>query len=446
MRKVGTIIYICIYYPSQKLTYLIGYRREQKGVVLMEEVNVFQRAQKQIEKACEQLGLEKDYYEILKNPKRVLEVSFPVKMDNGEIKVFTGYRSQHNDTLGPAKGGVRFHPSVTLDEVKALSMWMTMKCSVVGIPYGGGKGGVVCNPKELSQRELEQISRGYIRAIAPIIGTYKDIPAPDVYTNQQVMAWMVDEYSKLQGQNDFGIVTGKPIILGGSKGRNEATAKGCFITVREALKTLDLPMTEAQIVIQGFGNAGFNLSKLFHNAGAKIIGVSDSQGGLYNPHGIHPDKLLKVKEESGSVVYGDGKEVTNQELLELECDVLVPAALENQITGENAHGIKAKIVAEAANGPTTDEGNEILYQKGVLVIPDILASAGGVTVSYFEWVQNLMNYYWEQEEIDEKLEKIMVTAFESVHKMHNLKNVDMREAAYMVAIDRVAQGIKLRGI
>ena len=408
--------------------------------------NVFEAAKEQIKRACEKLGVDVGYYEILKQPKRIMEVSFPVKMDDGSIKVFTGYRSQHDDTLGPAKGGIRFHPSVTMDEAKALSMWMTMKCSVVGVPFGGGKGGVNCNPKELSQGELERITRGFIRGIAPIIGSEKDIPAPDVYTNQQVMAWMVDEYSKVKGFTDYGVVTGKPLILGGSVGRNEATATGCYITIREALKKLNLPVHEAKIVIQGFGNAGFNLATILYNAGAKIIGISDSKGGLYNGDGIDPNELSKVKEERGSVIYGPGKEVTNEELLELECDVLIPAALENQITEENAHNINAKIVAEAANGPTTVKGSEILFKREVLVIPDILASAGGVTVSYFEWVQNNMSYYWDAEEVNDKLEKKMVAAFDRIYEVHIKKHVDMREAAYMVAIERVVEGLKLRGI
>lgn len=411
----------------------------------MEKNNVYEAAKKQIQMACEKLGVDQGYYEILKQPKRVMEVSIPVKMDDGSTKVFIGYRSQHDDTLGPAKGGIRFHPDVTMDEVKALSMWMTMKCAVVGIPFGGGKGGVNCNPKELSQRELEQITRGFTRAIAPIIGIEKDIPAPDVYTNQQVMAWMVDEFSRVKGYTDYGVVTGKPLILGGSLGRNEATATGCYLTIREALKKLNLPIDQSKVVIQGFGNAGYNLAVLMYNAGAKIIGTSDSKGGLYNKDGLNPFELNSIKETEGSVIYGNGTEITNEQLLELECDVLIPAALENQITEANAHNINAKIVAEAANGPTTVAANETLHKRDILVVPDILASAGGVTVSYFEWVQNNMNYYWDEEEVNGKLEKLMVAAFNKVYEMHTKKHVDMREAAYMVAIERVVAGLKLRG-
>ncbi|SES92257.1 Glu/Leu/Phe/Val family dehydrogenase [Anaerobranca gottschalkii] len=408
--------------------------------------NVFQTAQKQIKSACEKLGVDPKFYEVLKQPKRVMEVSFPVKMDDGSVRVFTGYRSQHDDTLGPAKGGIRFHPDVTMDEVKALSMWMTMKCAVVGLPFGGGKGGVKCNPKELSTRELEEITRGFTRAIAPIIGNEKDIPAPDVYTNQQVMAWMVDEFSRVKGYTDYGVVTGKPLTLGGSKGRNEATARGCFITIKEGLKKLAIPITEAKVVIQGFGNAGYYLAELMYNAGAKIIGVSDSKGGIYNKDGLDPVALNEVKKEKGSVIYGNGQQLTNEELLELDCDVLIPAALENVITEINAGNVKGKIVAEAANGPTTIKGDEILHQRGILVIPDILASAGGVTVSYFEWVQNNMNYYWDEEEVNNKLEKIMVDAFEKVYFMHLNKGVSMRDAAYMVALERVIEGLKYRGL
>jgi glutamate dehydrogenase len=414
--------------------------------VFLVKDNVFQTAQQQIKSACEKLGVEPKFYEVLKQPKRVMEVSFPVKMDDGSVQVFTGYRSQHDDTLGPAKGGIRFHPDVTMDEVKALSMWMTMKCAVVGLPFGGGKGGVKCNPKELSMRELEEITRGFTRAIAPIIGNEKDIPAPDVYTNQQVMAWMVDEFSRVKGYTDYGVVTGKPLTLGGSKGRNEATARGCFITIREALKKLAIPMSEAKIVIQGFGNAGYYLAELMYNAGAKIIGVSDSKGGIYNKDGLDPVALLGIKKEKGSVIYGNGQQLTNEELLELECDVLIPAALENVITEINGGNIKGKIVAEAANGPTTIKGDEILHQRKILVIPDILASAGGVTVSYFEWVQNNMNYYWDEEEVNSKLEKIMVDAFEKVYFMHLNKGVSMRDAAYMVALERIIEGLKYRGI
>lgn len=407
--------------------------------------NVYEAAKEQIKRACEKLGLDNRYFEILKQPKMVMEVSFPVIMDDGSIKVFTGYRAQHDDTLGPTKGGIRYHPLVTMDEVKALSMWMTMKCSVVGVPFGGGKGGIICNPKELSQGELERVTREFIRGIAPIIGREKDIPAPDVYTNEQVMAWILDEFSKIKGYTEYGVVTGKPLILGGSEGRKEATATGCYITIREALKKLNLSVIDAKVVIQGFGNAGFNLSSILTKAGAKIIGVSDTKGGILNREGIDPKELMKIKREKGSVVYGEGKRIDNNELLALKCDVLIPAALENQITEENAHNINAKIVAEAANGPTTTGASEILFKKDVMVIPDILASAGGVTVSYFEWVQNNMNFYWDLEEISERLEKKMVSAFDKIYEVHQNQHVDMREAAYMVAIQRIVEGLKFRG-
>ncbi|WP_353893663.1 Glu/Leu/Phe/Val dehydrogenase [Proteinivorax hydrogeniformans] len=410
----------------------------------MTGINVFEEAQKQIRIACEKLEVDRGYYEILKQPERVMEVSFPVRMDDGRVEVFTGYRSQHDDTLGPAKGGIRFHPLVTADEVKALSMWMTIKCALVGVPFGGGKGGVNCNPKKLSYGELERIARGYIRSIAPIVGSEKDIPAPDVYTNEKVMAWMVDEFSKLKGYTDYGVVTGKPLILGGSAARDEATAMGCFITTKEALKKFNLSVNKATVCIQGFGNAGFNLAKILFDSGAKIIGVSDSRGGLFNPEGINPKELLEVKNSKGSVVYGSGKVITNEELLELNCDVLIPAALENQITEKNVHNIKAKIVSEAANGPTTTAASKILYKKGILVVPDILASAGGVTVSYFEWVQNKTGYYWDYDEVTQKLEKMMVNAFKDIFDMHQKNQVDIREAAFLIAIKRIVEGLKYK--
>lgn len=395
---------------------------------------------------CDKLGYEDSVYEILKEPEKVLVVSIPVKMDDGSIKTFIGYRSQHSTALGPAKGGVRFHPDVTLDEVKALSTWMTFKCGVVGIPYGGGKGGVVCNPKELSRGELERLSRGFFRAIYPIIGPEKDIPAPDVYTNAQVMAWFVDEYSSLKGYYSPGVVTGKPIRLGGSAGRTEATGRGCMFTIREAAKEIGLDMKGATVAVQGSGNVGGIAAKLIAELGSKIVAMSDSKGGVYNPDGIDPDAVLEHKAKTGSVLgFPGSQEISNDELLELDVDILVPAALENVITSKNAANIKAKIIGEGANGPTTPEADKILYEKGILVIPDILANAGGVTVSYFEWVQNLMNFYWTEEEVNNRLEGIMVRAFKEVYQMHKEHKVNMRDAAYMVSIQRVAEAMKLRG-
>lgn len=412
----------------------------------MRELNPFKIAQQQVTAAAEKLGLEQGVLNILLEPMRVLTVNIPVRMDDGSIKTFIGYRSQHNDAIGPTKGGIRFHPDVNLDEVKALSMWMTFKCGVVGLPYGGGKGGVKVNPKELSEGELERLSRGYIRAIAPIVGPEKDIPAPDVYTNAQIMGWMMDEFSKICQHNVPGVITGKPLILGGSKGRNEATARGCLFTIREGAKKRGIDLKEATAVIQGYGNAGSVAAALLAELGVKIIAVSDSRGSAYNPNGLDPKAVLDHKKVTGSVVGFPGSEnISTAELLALECDILVPAALENQITVENADSVKAKIVAEAANGPTTPEADRILFANGIMVIPDILANAGGVTVSYFEWVQNLQNYYWSEEEVNQRLEDVMVNAFNATYAMAEEHGVDMRTAAYMVSLNRVTQAIKARG-
>jgi len=411
-----------------------------------ETLNPFLIAQKQVRWAVTELGLPDAVYEILKQPLRVLEVSIPVVMDDGTVRVFTGFRSQHNDALGPTKGGLRFFTEVSVDEVKALSMWMTFKCAVLGLPYGGGKGAIICNPKELSKRELEELSRGYIRNVSQIVGPEKDIPAPDVYTNPQIMAWMVDEFSRMRERNAFGLMTGKPLILGGSAGRNEATGRGCVTCAVEACKRLGIKLDGARVVVEGYGNAGSVAARLIHDMGAKVIAVNDSKGGIYRAEGLDPRAVLEHKEKTGSVVGFPGSEpVSNEELLQLECEILIPAALENQITAEVAQGVKAAIISEAANGPTTPEADEILAEKGVFVIPDILASAGGVTVSYFEWVQNIMNYYWTEEEVNEKLRVMMARAFDAVYQMHRTKNVTMRRAAFMVAVNRVAEAMKVRG-
>ncbi|MBS4007278.1 MAG: Glu/Leu/Phe/Val dehydrogenase [Clostridium sp.] len=412
-----------------------------------ESLNPFEIVQQQICEAGKCLVLDPAIEAVLKEPKRVLIVTFPVKMDDGSTKVFKGLRSQHNDAIGPCKGGIRFHPDVTIDEVKALSMWMTFKCGVVGLPYGGGKGGVICNPKEMSQGELERVSRGFIEAISSIIGPDKDIPAPDVYTNAQTMAWMMDTFSRLKGSNQFGVITGKPLILGGSLGRNEATAQGCIYTIIKAAEKLNLSLKGASVAVQGYGNAGFISARLLHELGCKLVAVSDSCGAVYNEAGIDPHLLYDHKRTTGSCInYQDYKRITNEELLELPVDILVPAALENQITSANAARIKAKIVAEAANGPTTPDADKILFANGTMVLPDILANAGGVTVSYFEWVQNLMNYYWSEQEVLDKLQVIMFNAFEKVYEASKQFQVDMRTAAYIVSISRVAQAIKVRGI
>ncbi|WP_421617042.1 Glu/Leu/Phe/Val family dehydrogenase [Brevibacillus sp. TJ4] len=410
-----------------------------------ENLNPFQIAQQQIDAAASLLGLPKHVTEILKHPKRVLSVTFPVKMDDGTIRVFQGYRSQHNDALGPTKGGIRFHPDVTMDEVKALSMWMSFKCGVVGLPYGGGKGGVVCDPRQFSKGELERVSRGFMEAIADIVGPEKDIPAPDVYTTPQIMGWMMDTYSRLKGSYSPGVITGKPLIVGGSKGRNEATARGCVFTIEEAMKDAGRVPQETAVAVQGFGNAGKTAAKLLAEQGYKVVAVSDSTGGIYNPNGLDVERVSQLKETASILQYEDAQQISNAELLELDVDILIPAALENVITAANAERIRARVIAEAANGPTTPDADAVLRKKGVLVIPDILANAGGVTVSYFEWVQNLMNYYWSEEEVNEKLRTAMVEAYRAVRDLAGKYEVDMRTGAYMIALLRIAQGMEARG-
>lgn len=410
-----------------------------------ESLDVLESTRTIIKKALDRLGYSEEVYELLKEPLRMLTVRIPVRMDDGSVKVFTGYRAQHNDAVGPTKGGVRFHPDVTADEVKALSIWMSLKCGIVDLPYGGGKGGIVCDPREMSFRELERLSRGYVRAISQIVGPTKDIPAPDVFTNSQIMAWMMDEYSRMKEFDSPGFITGKPIVLGGSHGRESATAKGVTICIREAAKKRGIDLKGARVVIQGFGNAGSFLAKFLHDSGAKVIGISDVYGGLYNPNGLDIDYLLDRRDSFGTVTKLFKDTITNKELLELDCDILVPAAVQNQITKENAHNIKAKIVVEAANGPTTIEATEILTERGILIVPDVLASAGGVTVSYFEWVQNNQGYYWSEEEIEERLEKVMTSAFENIYNLANSRKVNMRLAAYMVGVRKMAEASRFRG-
>lgn len=403
-------------------------------------------AQMQLDAAASYLQLDPRIHSILKEPKRVLEVAIPVKMDDGSIKIFKGYRSQHCDAVGPTKGGIRFHPAVTMDEVKALSIWMTFKCGVIGLPYGGGKGGVVCNPQELSQNELERLSRGYIRAIAQFVGADKDIPAPDVNTNPQIIAWMSDEYNNIKGHNEPGMITGKPISIGGSLGRTAATGRGVAFATREAAGKLGMALENATAVIQGFGNVGSYAARILADMGCKIIAVSDVYGGICNRDGLNLEQLTLHLKDTGSVVGFPGTTaLTNQELLETKCDILVPCALENQITAANAPAINCRIVTEGANGPTTPEADAILKQRGILVIPDILANAGGVTVSYFEWVQNLSNFYWTEKEVNERLEALMVRAFAEVWDMYQKHDVDMRMAAYMVSINRIAEAAKAKG-
>lgn len=409
--------------------------------------NPFLIAQQQVAEAVEALGEGQELYDLLKAPARFVEVQIPVRMDDGSLRVFTGYRAQHLNVLGPTKGGIRYHQDVTPDEVRALSMWMSFKTSVVGLPYGGGKGGIVVNPKLLSQGELERLSRGYVRAIWQIIGPDQDVPAPDVNTNGQIMAWMTDEYEKITGRNAPGVFTGKPLSIGGSLGRNEATGRGTVITIREAAKRLGFSLKGARVAIQGFGNAGTFAGKLLEELGAVVVACSDSQGGIVNPRGFKVDDVMAHKKATGSVVGFPGAKVTDQfGVLTADCEVLVPAALENQIDGEVGAQVRAKVVAEAANGPTTPEGDRAMAEKGIFVIPDILANAGGVTVSYFEWVQNLAGYYWTEEEVNARLEQLMVKAFDDVAATADRLHSHMRVAAYVHAISRIGAGLKARGI
>jgi glutamate dehydrogenase len=412
----------------------------------MEDFNPFRMAQQQLLDAVQVLKTDERVFEILKNPMRVMEVSIPVRMDDCTIKTFIGYRAQHTDVMGPTKGGVRFHPGVTMDEVKALSMWMTFKTQVLGLPYGGAKGGVIVDPGRLGERELEDLSREYIRSLAAITGPEKDIPAPDVNTNAKLMGFMMDEYDRMRGYNVPGFITGKPLILGGSTGRLEATGRGVVITIREAVRKLGLKMDGLKVSIQGFGNVGRFTAEILAELGASIVAISDSKGGVYRSNGLDITKLFQFTDAGNRVSsYPDADPIGSKEVLEVPCDVVVPAALENQITAEVARNIQAKIVAEAANGPTTREADAVLYDKGVLVIPDILCNAGGVTVSYFEWVQNNMGYYWDEEEVNTKLEKKMVRAFEDVYRMYELHDAHMRTAAYMVSVGRIAEALSARG-
>ncbi|MGP7816505.1 Glu/Leu/Phe/Val family dehydrogenase [Niallia sp. 01092] len=410
-----------------------------------ENMNVLERTQQVIQTALQKMKSRDGVYELLKEPLRLMTVRIPIKMDDGSVKVFTGYRAQHNDAAGPTKGGIRFHPNVTEEEVKALSMWMTIKCGITGIPYGGGKGGIQCDPRTMSFSELERLSRGYVRAISQIVGPTKDIPAPDVFTNSQTMAWMMDEYSRIREFDSPGFITGKPIALGGSHGRESSTALGVTIVTKEAAKLKNIPLKGAKVIIQGFGNAGSFLAKFLHDAGAKVIGISDSFGALYDPWGLEINHLLEKRDSFGSVTHLFTSRITNEELLVKNCDILIPAAIENQITEKNAKDIKAKIIVEAANGPTTLKATQILSDKGVLIVPDVLASAGGVVVSYFEWVQNNQGYYWSQEEVNEKLETILVDAFSNIYHTSVQKEVDMRLAAYIVGLKRVAEAVEWRG-
>ncbi len=418
----------------------------------MEELNPFKIAQEQLDNAAKIMGLDAQVQKLLREPMQTVVVNFPVKLDNGKTETFTGFRVLYNNARGPGKGGIRFHPGETLDTVKALSSWMTWKCALSGIPFGGAKGGVICDPKNLSVSELERLSRAYIRAIGKFIGPKVDVPAPDVYTTPQIMAWMMDEYSKLAGQNEFGVITGKPLEIWGSEGRFNSTAMGAMYVLREAAKRAGIDLKKARVAIQGFGNAGkfaFDLvTKLF---GSKVVAISDSEGGVYSEDGLDYNELSNIKEKTGSVEnYTKGKKITNEELIESKVDILIPAAIENQITGANAQKVSAKIVLELANGPVTPDADKILFKNGVIDLPDFLVNAGGVIVSYFEWAQNAQNYYWTQEEVYGRLDRLITKSFNDVMKtQQDYKSkgtkITLRDAAYIIALQRVADAMKTRG-
>ncbi len=415
---------------------------------MAEELNPFKIAQSQLDAAAKKMRLKKSMHEYLREPQRFLQVRIPVRMDNGTTQTFTGFRCQYNDARGPTKGGIRFHPEETEDTVKALAAWMTWKTAVVDIPLGGGKGGVICNPKQMSQGELERLSRGWVRAVHQIVGPEKDIPAPDVYTTPQIMAWMTDELSVIRGYNTPGFITGKPIPLGGSAGRGDATARGGMYCLREAANKLGIDLKGATVAIQGFGNAGQHAHRLAEELfGCKVVMISDSRGAIYSKDGIAFKDALKEKQKDGTVqgLKGTTKK-TNAQLLSANVDILIPAGIENAITSKNADKVKAKIVLELANGPTTPAADKVLHEKGIHVIPDFLANAGGVTVSYFEWVQNTYGYYWPEEKVHRELDAKMTAAYHAVYDRHKRSKCDMRMAAYMVSVARVAEAVELRGL
>jgi len=414
----------------------------------MESQDPYVNAKAHVDRVGAMLKLEPGVIEMLKRPRRELTFNFPVRMDDGSIRVFTGYRVQHNNVRGPYKGGIRYHPNVSLEEVRALSMWMTWKCAVVGIPFGGAKGGIICNPKEMSKGELERMTRAYAEELTPFIGPKVDIPAPDVYTDAQTMAWIMDTYSRHMGRSVPDCVTGKPLEIGGSRGRDEATSRGIMYIAAEAATRKKMQLKDARVAVQGFGNVGSNAARLLQDeAGCRVIAVSDSHGGILDEAGLDIKKVLEFKKETGGLKgFPGAKDISNQELLELECDILIPAALENVITEKNAKHIRAKIVVEGANGPTTPEADEILFKNGVMLVPDILANAGGVTVSYFEWVQDLQYFFWNAEEVKGRLKLIMTGAFTRVYGVSSANWIDMRTAANLIAIGEVAKAMQLRGL
>ncbi len=413
----------------------------------LKDANPFEAAMRQLDLVAEEIGLDQHIVEVLKHPNRVVITSLPVRMDDGTIKVFTGYRVQYSRHRGPFKGGIRYHPNVNLDEVKALAAWMTWKCAVADLPYGGSKGGITCNPKEMSTTELERLTRRYTASIIRDIGPFKDIPAPDVYTDSQTMAWLLDTYSEFKGYAVPGVVTGKPLSVGGSEGRTGATGRGVALCTREAAKHLGIDMKGATVAIQGYGKVGRSAAKVLREMGCIIIAISDSKGGIFNQNGLDPFEVLEYKKRTGSVVdFKDSTYIANKDLLELDCDILIPAAMGNVLTEENAPRVNAKIISEGANGPTTPEAGAILHKNGIFMVPDILANSGGVTVSYFEWVQNLNRLHWTLDEVNQKLEQKIVKAFNDVLEISKKRNVSMRLAAYILAVSRVAEAFKVLGL
>jgi glutamate dehydrogenase (NAD(P)+) len=419
----------------------------QAQTTLHPQQDPWEMALEQFQRASRYVPLKRGIREFLMYPRRELTVNFPVKMDDGSVRVFTGYRVHHSTVLGPTKGGIRYHPDVTLNEVRALAMWMTWKCAVAGLPYGGAKGGVACDPKQLSAGELERLTRRYATEISVLMGPESDIPAPDVGTTSQVMAWIMDTYSMHRGYSVPAVVTGKPLSVGGTVGREEATGRGCALVAREAAKAVGLRLEGARVAVQGFGNVGYHAARLLHGMGARVVAVSDSRGGIYRSEGLDPEAVLRYKRETGSVAgFPNARPVTNAELLELPCDILVPAALEGQIHRENAPRIQAQVVVEGANGPTTPEADDILHARGVLVVPDIVANAGGVIVSYFEWVQDLQSFFWEEAEIHQRLERMLVRSLQRVMEVARTHEVDLRTAALIRAIQRVSDALFTLGI
>lgn len=418
---------------------------EKKEEVLEEKDNSLIEFQETLKEAVEIMNYPAQVYEFLKKPMRFLEVSIPVKMDNGQIEIFTGYRAQHNDATGPTKGGIRFHPDVTPEEVKALAGWMSLKCGITGLPYGGAKGGIICDPRRMSFDELERLSRGYVRAVSQIVGPTKDIPAPDMYTNSQIMAWMLDEYDHIREFDSPSFITGKPIALGGSKGRETATSKGVLYTLQMVCEKRTMPLKDTRVIVQGFGNVGSYLAQYLYELGAKVIGISDVLGGIYDENGLDIPYLMESRDSFGIVSNRFPNAISNQELLEKECDILIPAAISGVINKHNVDKINCQIVIEAANGPTTKEAIKVLDERGILLVPDILANAGGVVVSYFEWCQNNQGYYWTEEEVDSRLKEIMKTSFSNVYATSKKYGVNMKIAAYIEGIKKLAEASRLRG-